>query len=165
MCEMCYKQKEEDMSTVVVVAPILIGSWSVLSAAIVAAMTSMGYSICHEANQHKQEQESTQNKAEIELEESEILGEITGVEQEIVVQNAGVTATFTRDERGSLKVCVEGKGYSKSQLKEIGEELIGRVTQQYVYHKVVSEMKEQHMTIVHEEMDEDRTVRIRVRNF
>lgn len=60
---------------------------------------------------------------------------------------------------------MEGKGLSKGQLRQVGEDLIGRVTQQYVYHRLVTEMQERNMAVVHEEVDEDRTVRIRVRNW
>ena len=74
-------------------------------------------------------------------------------------------AIFSRDARGALKVCVEGHGHSKAELRKIGEELIGRVTQQYVYHRVVTELANRNMAIVNEEMSEDRTVKIRVRNW
>jgi hypothetical protein len=62
-----------------------------------------------------------------------------------------------------VKVCVEG-GLSGGT-RQLGQDLIGRVTQQYVYHRLVTEMKERNMAVVHEEVDEDRTVRIRVRNW
>ncbi len=152
------------MSTVLVVAPIVVGSWPAISAAIAAAMGSVGFAVCREGMSSRQT-ENTSDRAEIEVENSEILGEETGLEQKIVVERDGLKATFTRDARGALKVCMEGNGYSKAQLKEIGEELIGRVTQQYAYHRLVTEMKERNMTVVHEEVDEDRTVRIRVRNW
>lgn len=153
------------MSTVVIVAPILIGSWPMISAAITAAIVSMGYSICRDAELQAKTETNTKNRAEIDLEDSEILAESTGAEQEIVVEKDRITARFTRDERGSLKVCVEGEGYTKGQLKQIGEELIGSVTQQYVYHRVMTEMEDRNMTVVNEEVDEDRTVRIRVKNW
>jgi hypothetical protein len=60
---------------------------------------------------------------------------------------------------------MEGHGCSKAELKRLGEELIGRVTQQYVYHKVVTELKQRNMAIVNEEVTADRTVKIRVRNW
>ena len=34
---------------------------------------------------------------------------------------------------------MQGKGLSKRQLRELGEELIGRVTQQFVYHRIVTD--------------------------
>lgn len=153
------------MSTVIIVAPILIGSWPMISTAITAAIASMGYSIFRDAELEATTETSARNRAEINVEDSEILAETTGVEEEIVVQKDGITARFARDERGALKVCVEGEGYSKSQLKQIGEELIGSVTQQYVYHRVMTEMEDRNMTVVNEEVDADRTVRIRVKNW
>ena len=86
--------------------------------------------------------------------------------QKIVVQRAdGVRAVFTRDERGALRLCMEGENVSKAELRQIGEELINRVTQQFVYHRVVSELKQRNMTIVDESVSADRTVKIRVRNI
>jgi hypothetical protein len=42
--------------------------------------------------------------------------------------------------------------------------LIGRVTQQYAYHRIVTELKERNMVVLQEEVAEDKSVRIRVRN-
>jgi hypothetical protein len=60
---------------------------------------------------------------------------------------------------------MEGTGYSKADLRRIGQELIDRVTQQYVYNRVVTELKSRKMTVVSEEVAEDRTVRVRVRSW
>jgi hypothetical protein len=76
-----------------------------------------------------------------------------------------VRAVFTRDARGALRVCMEGTNHSRSELRRLGQELIDRVTQQYVYHRVVTELKARNMTIVDEEVAEDRTVKIRVRSW
>jgi hypothetical protein len=105
------------------------------------------------------------NRAEIEVEDSEVLSETASVSGEMVVERDGVRAIFSRDSRGALKLCVEGDGHSKSELKRIGEELLGRVTQQYVYHRVVTELQERNMTIVDEQVGADHTVKIRVRNL
>ena len=67
--------------------------------------------------------------------------------------------------RGGLRVCMEGENRSKAELRKIGQELVDRVTQQYVYNRMVTELKQQHMNIVSEEVAEDRTVKIRVRNW
>ena len=152
------------MSTVMIVAPLVIANWSAISAAVVGAVGIMGFSTVNEAVAASR-QVRQPNRAEIELEESEILDGTGGSGEEIVVERDDVRAIFTRDARGALKVCVEGHGRTKSELKQIGEELIGRVTQQYVYHRVVTELGNRNMTIVHEEVTEDRTVKIRVRNW
>jgi hypothetical protein len=150
------------MSTIIVVAPIIISSWPAISAAVVAAVGAMGYSVAEsKAGQRVQ----TGNRTEIEVENSEIQGSGLAACAEIIVERDGIRAIFSRYERGALKLCVEGEGHSKSELKQVGQELLDRVTQQYVYHRVVTELKERNMTIVDEEVTEDRTVRIRVRNL
>ena len=104
-------------------------------------------------------------REEIEVDNSEILANAAGRSEEIVVEREGLRAVFTRDGRGALRVCMEGKGYSKAELRKIGQELVDRVTQQYVYHRVMTEMKQRNMHVVSEEVAEDRTVKIRVRNW
>ena len=152
------------MSTVMVIAPLVIANWSAISAAVVGAVGVLGFSTVNEAVEASRRVSGT-NRAEIELDESEILEDTGGSGEEIVVQRDDVRAIFTRDARGALKVCVEGHGRSKAELRQIGEELIGRVTQQYVYHRVVTELGNRNMAIVNEEVTEDRTVKIRVRNW
>ena len=152
------------MSTVIVLAPLIVAGWPAITAAVTAAVATMGFSMAR-AGVGNQQYASTESRTEIEVENSEVLQGAAGTGQEIVVEREGVRATFTRDPRGALKICMEGKGYSKSDLKKIGEELLDRVTQQYVYHRIVTELKERNMSIVDEEVAKDRTVKIRVRNF
>jgi hypothetical protein len=151
------------MSTIVVLTPIIIANWPVITAAVTAAVGTMGFSVTKNAALAQKQSQSAANREEIEVEDSEILAAAAGTEEKIVVQREGLVATFSRDARGSLRVCMEGKGHSKGELRRIGQELIDRVTQQYVYHRVVSELKERHMNIVDEEVTADRTVKIRVR--
>ena len=152
------------MSTVMVIAPLVIANWSVISAAVVGAVGVLGFSTVNEGVTASRRVKEL-NRAEIQLDESEILEGSGGSGEEIVVQRDDVRAIFSRDARGALKVCVEGHGRTKSELRKIGEELIGRVTQQYVYHRVVTELANRNMAIVNEEVSEDRTVKIRVRNW
>lgn len=153
------------MSTVIVLAPVVVASWPAIAAAVSAAVGSAGFAMARREDEIGNEEVSTQHRAEIEIENSEILGDAVSGAEEIVVQRGDITARFSRDARGALKVCVEGGRLSKGELRAIGEDLIGRVTQQYVYHRLVTEMKGRNMAVVHEEVDADRTVRIRVRNW
>ena len=154
------------MSTVLVVTPIVIAHWPVIAAAISAAIASMGFTAVEEGLKTTQSQTVAQQEKEvIEVEDSEILPDSQGRNEQIVVERDGIRATFSRDARGALKVCMEGRGLSKQQLRELGEELIGRVTQQFVYHRIVTELKEKNMAIVGEEVTADRVVRLRVRNW
>jgi hypothetical protein len=154
------------MSTVIVVVPLIVANWPVITAAVTAAIGTMGFSIVRGAAQAERVTAgSGVTRTEIEVEDAEVLPDGASTAEELVVERDGVRAVFTRDARGALKVCMEGEGVSKSELKRIGEELIGRVTQQYVYHRVISELKQRNMAVVDEEVAADRTVRIRVRNF
>jgi hypothetical protein len=155
------------MSSVVVVAPLIIAGWPVITAAVTAAVASMGFSVVTGAAASLPALPTTRirSKAEIEVEDSEVLAETASVGGELVVERDGVRAVFSRDARGALKLCVEGDHLSKSELKKIGEDLLGRVTQQYVYHRIVTELQDRHMAIVDEHVDADHTVKIRVRNL
>src|SRR3954462_5862181 len=155
------------MSSVVVITPLVIAGWPVISAAVTAAVASMGFNVVQSARVatpvFDRERIKPQPEVDIELDDSEILAGATS-DQEIVVEKDGIRATFSRDERGALKLCMEGESYTKQQLRQIGEELVGRVTQQFVYHRVVTELKQRGMSIVQETVGADRTVKLRVRN-
>ncbi len=155
------------MSTVVVITPVIIANWPVITAAVTAAVGSMGFALASsgEAEARVAAKAKSKTREEIEVDDAEILQAAAGTDEELVVEREGLRATFRRDARGALRVCMEGTGYTKSELRRIGQEIVQRVTQQYVYHRVVSELKERKMTIVDEEVAEDRTVKIRVRNW
>ena len=158
------------MSCVVVISPLVIAGWPVITAAVTSAIASMGFNIAQSASAATNPDLSLmawskeKTRVDIELEESEILQNSLSDER-IVVEREGMRAVFTRDQRGALKLCMEGEGHSKAELRRVGEELINRVTQQYVYHRVVTELKQRNMTIVDEQISADRTVKIRVRNL
>lgn len=153
------------MSTVIVVTPILIASWPAITAAITAAVGTMGFAAARSSGLELRAHGQETARAEIEVEDSEILADASGSGAEIVVEREGIRARFSRDGRGALRVCMEGQGLSKAELKRLGEELVGRVTQQYVYNRVITGLKERGMAVVDEQVAADRTVKIRVRNW
>ena len=152
------------MSTVLVITPILIANWPAITAAVTAAVGTMGFAAAQEGSAQGRAQAST-TREEIEVEDSDVLESAAGTAESIVVERDGVRATFSRDARGALKVCMEGKGKSKAELRKLGQELVGRVTQQYAYHRIVTELKQRNMAIVDEQVTADQTVKIRVRNW
>lgn len=152
------------MSTVLVITPILITSWPAITAAVGAAVATMGFTVAQDAVAQTNEGSGV-SREEIEIEDSEILEGTVGTDQKIIVERDGIRATFSRDARGGLRLCMEGHGMSKNQLRELGDELLGRVTQQYAYHKIVSELKNRNMTIVDEQVTDEKSVKIRVRNW
>lgn len=154
------------MSSIIVITPLIIANWSVITAAVTAAVASTGFSLVTAAasGAHLPEKVDRKARAEIEVDDSEILQEAASVGGELVIEREDVRIVFTRDVRGALRMCVEGERHTKAELRRIGEEILGRVTQQYVYHRVVTALAERRMAVVDEHVDADRTVRLRVRN-
>src|SRR5690242_18092337 len=111
------------MSTVLVVAPLVVASWPLMSAAITAAMGTMGFAAVQNQGPRTRQIAGSKARAEVELEDSEILAGSGGTGEEMVVERDGIRAVFSRDARGALKLCVEGSGHSKAKLKRIGEAL------------------------------------------
>lgn len=153
------------MSTVMVITPIIIANWPAITAAVTAAVGSIGFATVQQGSIESRGATTGTNREEIEVEDSDILQGTAGTSEQIVVERDGVRAIFSRDARGALKLCMEGNGLSKAELRRLGEELIGRVTQQYAYHRIVTELKQRNMTIVDEQVTKDQTVKIRVRNW
>ncbi|MCL2349414.1 MAG: DUF1257 domain-containing protein [Planctomycetaceae bacterium] len=155
------------MSTVLIVAPIVISSWPMIAPAIAAVVTASGYALVKQTTDAKEEANEglEEDCEEISLENSEILADAKNLGESMTIVKDNIRATFHRDARGQLRLTVSGKGLSKKQMRAIGEELIGLVTQQYAYHRLVTEMKARGMTIVEEEVEADQTVKIRVRNW
>ena len=128
------------MSSVIVLTPLIIAGWPAITSAVTAAVSTMGYAICTEPGARRRLPAEARTRAEIEIEDRETLDAVAGTGAELVMEKDGIQAVFSRDARGALKVTMEGEGHSKGELRRIGEELIGRVTQQYVYHKTITEL-------------------------
>ena len=160
------------MSTVLIVAPLVVTSWPLITAAITASVTALGYAVAadqaHALNECHQEfrgnNENRRVREEITLENSEILADARNRGETLTVEKGNIKATFHRDVRGTLRLTIDAIGLTKAEIRKLGDELIGRVTQQYAYNRLVTEMKERGMQIVEETVEEDDTVKIRVRN-
>lgn len=86
-------------------------------------------------------------------------------ESQFTIRKDDVTATFSRAADGRCTVHVRGEKKTDQELQTIGKELVGRVTQQYAYNKVVSELKSQGFTVTNEEVANDQSIRIQVSKF
>jgi hypothetical protein len=154
------------MSAVCILAPVVIASWPAFSAAVVAAATSLGYEVAAEtASELKGQSKPIVNSVQLEIENSEIVTNQLGRSQRISVMKEGVRITFSRDARGRASVCVTGDGYDADALRALGEELSQTVVQQYVYQKVMGEMRARGFAVVEETATEDRAIRLKVRHW
>ena len=156
------------MSCVCILTPVVIAAWPAFSAAVVAAATSLGYQVASEVSADRKTAALAPNpssKVELEIENSEVVTNQLGREQRISVTREGVTITFSRDARGKASLCVTGDGRGKDELRAMGEELSQAVVQQYVYQKLMDEMRSRGFNVIEEETSADRSIRLKVRHW
>ncbi len=147
-------------------APVVIAAWPAFSAAVVAAAASLGYQVASEAkNQADAAARKLAQPVRLEIERSEVVTDQLGRDQRMTVTRSGVTVTFSRDARGKASLCVTGTGQGQEELRALGEELSQRVVQQYVYQKLMDEMRKRGFNVVEEEVNEDRSIRLKVRHW
>ncbi len=158
------------MSAVCILTPVVVAAWPAFSAAVAAAATSLGYSVVAEGvdriNQALQENKATpRSEVELEIANSELVTGQLGRDQQIRVARGGVTVTFSRDARGRAKICVTGTGQTEEALRALGEELSQRVVQQYVYQRLMDELRARNFLVVEENVEADQAIRLKVRRW
>ncbi len=148
--------------------PIVVASWPAISSAVAAAAVSLGFNILQDAAQEGlplNTEAETSRKVTLDVPHSEVVTGTLGRDQRLRMSRDGVMAEFSRYARGRAAVCVTGAGYSEEQLRAIGEELGGRMVQQYMLTKLKNEMAARGMDLVEETVDETQSIRLRVRHW
>lgn len=155
------------MSAVCILAPVVIAGWPAFSAAVVAAATSLGFQVVSQTAQEMRGTTVTRthDSVQLEIERSEVVTSQLGRDQRISVTRGGVTVTFSRDARGKATLCVTGKGHTDEALRAMGEELSRAVVQQYVYQKLLDEMRSRGFVVVDQETQADRSIHLKVRQW
>jgi len=116
----------------------------------------------------QQQMASIQDRARsvnLEIDNSELVTDTLGREQEICVTRQNVSVTFSRDARGRASVCVSAPGLTEAEMRVMGEELSQRVVQRYVYQRLMDEMRARQFTVVEEEVDANQAIRLKVRHW
>lgn len=150
------------MSSVCVLTPLVIGSWPMISSAIFGAASAMGFVVASGTNQ-EQRRVATDNRVESEVPHSEVVADSLPKGEKLRIQREGVIVEFGLDERGRCTVCVTGPKHTKAELRRIGDEVAGRVVQQFAYHKLMTELKSKGYNIVNESVQKDASIQLRVR--
>lgn len=154
------------MGAVSILAPVVIAAWPAFSAAVVAAAASLGYQVASEAkNQAAAAAQKLAQPVRLEIERSEVVTDQLGRDQHMTVTRSGITVTFSRDARGRASLHVTGTGQGQEELRALGEELSQRVVQQYVYQKLMDEMRKRGFNVVEEEQNADQSIRLKVRHW
>lgn len=152
------------MSVVFVVSPMVVVGWPILCGAVAAAAASLGYKALA-VQDNQTECAEAPRQIEISMEDSQVVAESMARGSEFTICKDDVKATFSRSADGRCVVHVSGDNKTDAELKQIGEELVGKVTQQYAYNKVVTELKAQGFTVTGEEVTNDQAIRIRVSKY
>ena len=155
------------MSGCVVLVPIVAAAaWPVLSGAAAAVMASVGFTAVQQAvDAANRIDEQASDRVELDLANSEEVAASLGRAEELVFEKDGLTVRCARDVRGKLKICVEGSGYDKTDLKRFGEEIAGRVVQQYACTRILNEMQKNGLSLVEQTVDEENNIRIKLRGW
>ena len=154
------------MSVVFVVVPAIAASWPILCGVVAAATGVLGYRTLRVADEiESTEAVSTDATAQITLKGSDLLAESMQQGDEFAITNDDVKAVFRRAADGRCTVHVSAPNRSQAELEAIGRDLMNRVSQQYAYNKVLTQMKSQGFTVNQEEVAEDQTIRIRVSKY
>ena len=153
------------MGAVCILAPIVIAGWPVFSTAVTAAAASLGYQLVSEAARELRSTTKQSSTVELNIERSELVTGQLGRDQRISVTREGVTVTFSRDARGKATLCVSGQGHTEEALRALGEELSRAVVQQYVYQKLLDEVRARGFVIAQQETTEDRSIHLTVRQW
>jgi hypothetical protein len=147
------------MSSVCVLTPIVVGSWPAISAAILGAAGAMGFTVAGAESDFRRATGTT--TVESEVPNSEIVADTLARGEKIGIERDGVRIEFGVDERGKCTVCASGSR-GKAELRRIGEEVAGRIVQQFAYHKLVSELKNRGYRIDQESVQRDQSIQLRV---
>jgi hypothetical protein len=123
----------------------------------------MGYAVAGEKT--TTDKSTARTAVETQVPNSEIVAEEMAPGQKIRIEREGIVIDFGIDERGACTVCVSGQGHSKTELERIGEEVAGRVVQQFAYHKLMTELKNRNYSIVEESVQEDDSIQIRIKQM
>jgi hypothetical protein len=119
----------------------------------------MGFAVA--SAEHDPVDTDTSRRVETEVPNSEVLAETLSRGEKIRIVKGDITVEFAVDDRGRCTVCASGDR-SKAELRRIGEEVSGRVVQQFAYHKLVTELKNRGYQIAEESVTGDQSIQMRV---
>lgn len=157
------------MPAVTVFVPAIVAGWPAITAAVAGAATALGMAMVKEGQETVAEAgtavESSAATVEVEMAHSDIATATMATDEQIVLTQGNVRIRVFRDERGQCRVAVTGLGRSQAELRAIGEQVVQRVAQQFIYNKLMTELRTHGFSIVKEEVSEDETVHIHVRHW
>ncbi|MEW6280029.1 MAG: DUF1257 domain-containing protein, partial [Candidatus Eremiobacterota bacterium] len=155
------------MSGIFVVSPILVAAPIVL-AATTSVAAAMGFTMLSEKLENLQsvvDGVGQERVAEFDVAEARGLTNLINEHGPIVLERNDATVCFVPG-KGRVQLLVKGKaGQTREELEALGRQVLDSVSQQYAYHAVVSDLKQRGFGKVEEELEEDGTIRLRLRRW
>lgn len=161
------------MSGIFVLAPVLASGPMVMTAAAAVA-AGMGFIALTQGAEGIQAFQSDLTRllneksplvAELDV-EAKGMTQLIDEQGAIVLERADATILFQKGKGNRVQMLVKGKGQQTlSELEELGQEVMNRVQQQYAYHSVVSDLKKRGFAKAEESVEEDGTIRLRLRRW
>ncbi len=154
----------------VIAAPMVAGSWPVISAAAIAASAALGYQVVQAAEGRapgvaRESAAPASASVSLVMEESQVMADSLARGDSFAVEREGLHATFSRDGRGRCLVHVSGEGRSDVELEAAGRELMDRVRQHFAYSRVMEELEARGFDVVQEQVEAEGSIRIRVKRW
>jgi hypothetical protein len=153
------------MSTVIILTPVIIANWPVITAAVVGAASAMGLVVKETVKEEVKAMQTVEDSVEVEVANSEVVAKNMAIDKEMVLVKGDIEIRISKDERGRCKVCAKGKGHTKAELKALAEQFTQKMTQCFVYNRVATELKNKGFQMVNEEVMDDQSIRINVRRW
>ena len=152
------------MSLFFVVTPVVANmAWPLLASVIAGSLSTTGYNLV-KAKQNLCLGAEGMTGVTLDLKNSEDLSETMGEEEKLVMERDGITLTFSKGRDNRCKVHVEGRGKTKEELAQAGQEASNKVIQAYAYTKVMAEAKKRGLQVVQEE-NEDGRIKLKFRKW
>ncbi len=150
------------MGAFIVLTPVVVGAWPMISAAAIGAAAALGYA----ASDLERLKESRKHLCvDVDVENSDVVTEGLGAGECLVFEKDGVFVSFQRDARGQCGIQVSGENRTEEELTQLGTEMSQRLTQQFVYNKIATELQNRGFEFIEQEVDEDQNIRIHVRTW
>ncbi|MFH1768433.1 MAG: DUF1257 domain-containing protein [Candidatus Omnitrophota bacterium] len=148
------------MSVFFVITPVIASS-PLFATAIASVAGAAGFKIFSQS----QANSGSRTKVEIPIDENYLLNEVLEKEGNIALKRDDMTITFTRDLRGQCKIHLDAENKNEEELKEIGQNTLNKILQQYSHKKVISDLESKGFSVSDEEVLDDGTIKIQVRRW
>ena len=148
-----------------VIVPAIATTWPALLPILLAAAGTLGYGLTQEQRFLRRDLKNKGVTVELELPNTEVVGESIGTEVQVQVVKDGVVVTFRVDLRGKCQISVWGQNKLATELREIGTLISAKVIQQFAYNKVTKELPKKGLAVVNEETTEQDSIHLTVRRW